>query len=954
MLSQLHEQIDGHFRELSRQRASVGYPVYAFEHNLEPPEVDALRTALCDDLVRTSRLNRLHWLLWTTVAAEIGYTYDGEEYWQSFKADIPPWVSSIPNRELIREWFQEFSRRFNGFQPTGRWADHFSIIAWPITHSILPRYLHSHFAKHLYDLRHELAAKQGTTVEQLGQLLEVGYHGYSSRFENFLQQRALTARLVLALRDEDVQDKVSPIYRPTLARIVRDLEQKGSSRGYLRDARRILRDARLHVRQGLTGYSRPESGDARTRHVETTIPPGLKLHARRAQDDAWMIGMALPNFSVLAAQAGVEPTYLNGARVRFSDRPDGWMPGRALQSYSDSSHWLSQMPNSLDDPVILFREPDDHLKSLMAQLKILSRSPWLLRICGDGVARQVLGNHVRTSEDYLIATSSAVTPDLKSALSLVDAVCKTQGIILYRLHVPAQVTPQFIKGLQTLTLGYSLRAHVRPFGLVARWDEANACSIWLSSEDLILHLSADFPVNEFGVSIDGDAKTRVPMTESQEVLVSVGTLPLGQHVIEISATPKETYTSKGEALRQITPERIVVEVRAASSWTNVGQTKTGIRLNIEPPNASFDDMVERRVAFSLHGPASRTAMVLARLYNVTGQVTETDELGRISIPAPEGAIARLIEKLSREPLSEKIQVSARVDLTFAVDELGLATVSFPRKIAPLRWKLSRTHDGSTVRLVDETGAPASISVSRYDLATPDARRDLAVDASLQGIAVAAPGSLFVARLEEKRFAALASVPPSGRLTDFSALRTAITLSVPATSPRAILRLLALLRIWRLAQPLGPLAAVRKAEVLDLFETQIEMLACGRNWTEKAHRYRKSGVPFEQLQRDVGGSPGFASRMRTTDWTWHVDSGLAKQAFFRLAKTYDVCGDKHLCNLALTLAFHPASIRLNDPKQGARDFETLANTPNLARGAYFAKMTSDLRFAQPKTAERAAE
>ena len=223
MLSQTHDQLEGHFRELSRGRAPLGYPVYAFEHNLEAPQVDALRTALCDDLARRQRLDRAHWLLWTVVAAEIGYTYDGDEYWHSFKSEVPPWVPSIPNKEVVRGWFRDFTRTFNGFQPTGRWADHFSIIAWPITHSILPKYLQSHFAKHLYDLRHELAAKQGATVDQLGHLLGDGYHGYSSRFENFLQQTALTARLVLALRDEDVHDTVTPIYRPTLARIVRDL-----------------------------------------------------------------------------------------------------------------------------------------------------------------------------------------------------------------------------------------------------------------------------------------------------------------------------------------------------------------------------------------------------------------------------------------------------------------------------------------------------------------------------------------------------------------------------------------------------------------------------------------------------------------------------------------------------------------------------------------------------------
>ena len=36
------------------------------------------------------------------------------------------------------------------------WASHFNIIAWPVTHAILPRYLQRQFAKLLYELRFHL------------------------------------------------------------------------------------------------------------------------------------------------------------------------------------------------------------------------------------------------------------------------------------------------------------------------------------------------------------------------------------------------------------------------------------------------------------------------------------------------------------------------------------------------------------------------------------------------------------------------------------------------------------------------------------------------------------------------------------------------------------------------------------------------------------------------------
>ncbi len=264
MLSDIQAKLEAHFDTLASERSAYRFPVYAIEHGLESAEIDTVRNALCRELVQARHLKEEHWLLWIIVAAEIGYTYDGDEYWMSFAGEIPEW-RSFGNRDTVRDWFKEFAARFSGFTPGGRWAEHFSIIAWPIAHSILPRYLQAQFARHLFELRHDLAETSYAGIEQLGALLSERYDGHSSRFENFLQQTALTARLVLAMRDEDVQDAVAPIHRPTLARIVSDLESESLSRRYLRDARRVMRDARLQVRRGLPGSRYGASADTAER-----------------------------------------------------------------------------------------------------------------------------------------------------------------------------------------------------------------------------------------------------------------------------------------------------------------------------------------------------------------------------------------------------------------------------------------------------------------------------------------------------------------------------------------------------------------------------------------------------------------------------------------------------------------------------------------------------------------
>jgi hypothetical protein len=83
-------------------------------------------------------------------------------------------------------------------------------------------------------------------------------------------------------------------------------------------------------------------------------------------------------------------------------------------------------------------------------------------------------------------------------------------------------------------------------------------------------------------------------------------------------------------------------------------------------------------------------------------------------------------------------------------------------------------------------------------------------------------------------------------------------------------------------------------------------------------------------------------MRSTPWKWFPNSTEARAEFSRYAAFYGVSTDAELCDLALRLAFHPASIRFDDPKKGAEIFKRLGETPVLARGAFFAKLARDVQ------------
>jgi hypothetical protein len=130
-------------------------------------------------------------------------------------------------------------------------------------------------------------------------------------------------------------------------------------------------------------------------------------------------------------------------------------------------------------------------------LRITGTAPWLLRIHEDGIARQVLGNHVRTGQCYIVVADVPVVSEVVRGLGLQSQDSRTPGILVYSLNVPRALDPQYLRALASLNIGYALRAGIEPVGLVPRWDGSTGGTAWLVSEEPLLRLSADCQVKEF-------------------------------------------------------------------------------------------------------------------------------------------------------------------------------------------------------------------------------------------------------------------------------------------------------------------------------------------------------------------------------------------------------------------------------------------------------------------------
>ena len=132
LLQHYHDVLTAHFGDLhdARARLEPKSPVFALEHDLSSADLDLLMGAVREG-IKNQHLTRYHrtWLPFVVYATEIGYDYVGDEYWTTFESLTPRWTSQ--ERSTVRSWFLRFHDQFGGACPTGAWARHFTIIAWP-------------------------------------------------------------------------------------------------------------------------------------------------------------------------------------------------------------------------------------------------------------------------------------------------------------------------------------------------------------------------------------------------------------------------------------------------------------------------------------------------------------------------------------------------------------------------------------------------------------------------------------------------------------------------------------------------------------------------------------------------------------------------------------------------------------------------------------------------------
>jgi hypothetical protein len=840
VLRAMHGCLDGHFRQLAEERAAAGNsPVFALEHGLDTAELERLTSAVVSSVARGS-LPRDAWLPLVVFAAEIGYRYDGTEYWDSFEAAAPGWRVRFRN-DLVRDRFEEFAATYRGARPGGAWAECFTIIAWPITHSVLPTDLQVHLTRLLYDYRHYLTAGMLSSPGVLGQRLAAHATRASSRFLHFTQNTELLGQVASALlMGEETHGQF--LLPSTLSRIIDDLAKERQALRWLKDAKARATSVRLRGLHG--GGSRGGGGSADG--TEGQLPIDRLLDPRlfvRRDDRGWSPVVGLPDMSALGVRFPLVYEELQrrrcvvaGAAGAPLTRGRIVLPGQRVR--------LDRWPGP-SEPFLKIENGSSPSNQLLASLCRLHLGPDLLfRITEPGRGLEVRGRFVRPGRQYLLMTREPIADSVDWVSADPTAI---EGTFAYTMNLPEEVGPDEIAFLAEHRLSTAADIDFVPVGSVpALWD-GDGVAEWLIGAEPTIAIFTSRRLRGCSVTLNGGPPLALDVSatdQGEPIFVQLDDLDPGTHGLDVSLVPLGDDAA-------ILEGRLEITMREPRRRTSGGSYRSAFFLVASPSTPTLSDLWDDRVSLDLFGPEGVEVRPRVCLF-AGGHKTADVHLQKVALPLDPNQWRDLMRTFrSTSGVREGYDDADCCEIHVNHPDLGHVLLKAEREFTPLRWVVGRDRQGLFARLIDNTGSDArEISVSTFD--APGTPR---VPHVLGDVVRHPAGGLLIATSQGSRATAL--LPPQvNNLDDLRRLGGPPAISMAGSSADEVTRICRVAADWLEAPMPGDVfARHRQIEVRRSIAVELAARIGGPTWARaEAVAASIEPLPTKSLAAAIGDQP----------------------------------------------------------------------------------------------------
>ncbi len=859
-----------------------------------------------------------YWLLWAIYASEVGYDYTGDEYWPPFEHQTPNWL--YHDRPKVTRWFRKFQKSFNGAVPSGPWANHFSIIAWPITHALLPRYLQRQFAKLLYDLRFRLSSAT-LDAGSIGRLLAAHASHTSTRFQDFLEQEELTGQIVAALLGGQSVDANELIHPPTLNRIIEDLERVRSSREWLKETKRVVLDRFKGIARGEYRASRPTtrspSDEPALRDASRfTIRPDLLL--RHAGDGNWTALLHLKSLRPIASESTELQVFLKGTRCRLNGGMD-WKPSGWLMS---GNRWgaLRHWPD-VDLPLVEFERANPLMDHLLETDYRLKPGPlWLFLIGSDGIARFIASPTIRPANNYIVVTADDVSQDIPG---LTACTVNCEDIHAFRLAVPSNVSVDLEMRLSELGINVARTIRVWPAGLPGRGWDGEGSTEWLTTESPCFGVAPDHPLEKLVFRLN-DGINEIIETEPQgsPTFIQLRPLPAGKHLLTVEA--HRIADLKDAAPTSPARGFAKLAVREPEPWVPGVASHPGLIVTPDPFDANLDVLWRNKLNLTVTGPKGFAVRVHVKLHTSDGKEVLSDLMNdsmRLPITTDSWR-SEFASFLNNEARAWKYLEAARCTLEINGDSLGRCELRFDHDPSPLRWAMGSRQRRTFVRLVDDSGQHNTAPDIRFfSMERPLVGKTLDAETARMGFNVPPPGGLYIARHSKFEDAAVVSARESQITLQNLGVRPNTQL---LTDRNEIFDALHLFRLWENARQTGYLATAKRNQVTRSIINAMIGSVCGKKWAKAEEDFASRPEALESL---VPVRTSFRGRAGWQGFDGESESTVAAR-FTAEARRQGLTRDHELCHFALAFAGGQKNV-FNNPRVDDR-ISQLLDSPALLR------------------------
>ena len=675
-----HRALDQRYRALRDSR--IG-PVFFIEHGLSEGEV----TDVFADVGRHLPVHSLEGTWWhahclplLVAASEVGYRYrgTGTDFWPILAAKFSVEFSGT-DRRALRDLFERASNTYRGVQPPATpWAKAFHLIAWPITHALVPQEFHRPLAQTLANLRVNVSE---LSDEDLHLAIRVAASGTSARFATLLENTSLVVAATRSLLI-GATGELSP---EIVERIAADLASD-------QEARRAVDVARRRQR---TIAARP----APPRAPRAPLPSIVgTLHLRRRDRGMTLEAIFPPMEAEL--QESLRRTL---RRRRYSARLWGVsvpIPSVQLLSCLPFTIKLTAIPTLgaelLPDLDQIDIEPK--LRDVLAAIKLDSAPPLLFAVSSDGaVGRRIQGPNVSGDRNYWLLSELGEGPPGCPMLGQVGP---------HECHLLNPEEEVARKVLQSL--GFQTRFGVSvTFAGEPPLDHEASVPVFATADERIV-VPRRVPPEGLSVQL---ADEEVRLDEGDIAVVEVGQ---GDHRLRVSSgTEYREYTYRGTVATKSLPTEICSIAPRSSDLTVQALARGALDFSVE----SFAPLEGLELTVEIEASGRR--------------VFATAPLGPLpcSISAEHEPFKTILDDETRALLAQVPSATLRL----SVGHFCSHRMVLERRVRPCWWQRS---DRETVALASEIGTlpigwiPATAPANRPTSAPDDSQEDARLFAPL--------------------------------------------------------------------------------------------------------------------------------------------------------------------------------------------------------------------------------